>query len=359
MKKALITLLLCLGIALLGTGVAVLGWVLRTSNAALTEDDPASKEKIPNVKVQILKPTLVEDRLELTGGVEPWEAVTLGAEVLGKIESRAVEEGDTVTAGQELIRIDTATIQSRLSEAEAQQRLAAQEYQRVQGMTRNGIASPQELDRAAANRDVAAASVKTLQIQLAKSVVKAPFDARVDKLPREQEEFVDVGAPLVRLVQVHKVKVVVGIPERDVPHFALGNPVRITLDALPGQQFDGQVFRIATTAEEATRTFATEVEVDNAAGLLKPGMIARATLVRKSYPDSIVVPIFSIVSLEDKRFAAIEENGTARVRPVEVGVFQGQTIQVTEGLQTGDRLIVVGQRDVRDGEPVRVQEVLQ
>ena len=169
----------------------------------------------------------------------------------------------------------------------------------------------------------------------------------------------DVGAPLARIVQVHKVKVSVGIPERDISFFAEGNTATVTLDALQGRSFAGVIHRIATTAEAATLTFIAEIEVDNPDGAIKPGMVARVALVRKSYPDSIIVPLFSILSLENMRFVFVEENGAAHGRPIQVGVLQDNTIQVTEGLRAGDRLIVSGQRDLKDGDPVNVIEVVE
>jgi membrane fusion protein (multidrug efflux system) len=88
-------------------------------------------------------------------------------------------------------------------------------------------------------------------------------------------------------------------------------------------------------------------------------MIARSSLVRKSYPDAIAVPIFSILSMENQRYVMLEKDGIAWMRPIEVGVLQGNSVQVVKGLESGDRLIVAGQRDIQDGEPVKVVEVVQ
>jgi membrane fusion protein (multidrug efflux system) len=154
------------------------------------------------------------------------------------------------------------------------------------------------------------------------------------------------------------VKVKAGLPERDVAAFAKDDSVKVRLDSLPGKEFDGRIYRVSPTAEPATLTFICEVEVDNPDGLLKPGMIARATFVRKSYPDSIVVPLFAILSMENQRLVMVESDGVAHARPIEVGVLQGNSVQVLNGLKAGDRLITVGQRDLQDGDPVKVIEVL-
>jgi len=103
-----------------------------------------------------------------------------------------------------------------------------------------------------------------------------------------------------------------------------------------------------------TRTFLTEIEIDNPDGALRPGMIARADMVRNTFRDAIQVPIFAAVLVDDQRYVFVEEEGVARLRPVEAGVIQGNMAQVTKGLSPGEHLIISGQYDVRDGEPVNV-----
>ena len=86
--------------------------------------------------------------------------------------------------------------------------------------------------------------------------------------------------------------------------------------------------------------------------------IARLVFVREAYPDSILVPIFSTLLVEDERCVFVEQDGHAQLRTVAVGIVQGSQVQITSGLSAGDRLIVTGQHDVRDGEPVNVHKVL-
>lgn len=356
--------------------VAVLGVVLWTlfpglvpyvfgQSGANRSPDPAPAQppgkstKIASVKVDEVRPMNLEDSFVLPGSIEPWEDITISAEVSGKIEWEGVEEGDSVETGQELIRIDTAATQARLAQAQAQYRLAAQELERARGSSKSGIGSSQDYDRARANNDVAKAAWETNRIQLDKSTVRAAIGGVVDKRFKDEGEYADMGAPLVRLVQVHKVKAIFGIPERDLAGFGVGDAVTVTVDALSDREFAGAIFRIATTAEAATRTFTTEVEVDNPEGLLKPGMVARARFVRETFPDAILIPFFTVLTHQDKQFVFVEQDGAAHMRPVTIGATQGAVVQITNGLAPGDRLIVVGQRDLSDGDPVAVQEAVQ
>lgn len=348
------SLVLCLLIGAAGAGIVAVALMVRPEPSEAGVENRATK--VPSVRIEVLKPTTVEDRVTLTGSVQAWEDVVVSAEITGKVEWKGVEEGQVVKAGQEMFKIDTEQIQARLDQARAQAKLAVQDHDRAQALKRKGAGTDQAVDGAVANKDVAQANVRMLEIQSAKSVVHAPFDGTLDKTFKEKDEFVDTGMPLAHVVQIHKVKVKVGIPERDVPFFNSGDKVRVTLDAIPGSEFRGAIRRVGCSADMMTHTFCAEIELDNPEHRFRPGMIARATLIRKAYPDSILAPIFATILLDQQRYAVVEEAGVARLRPVEIGVVQGGSVQITKGLAPGDHLIVAGQFDVRNGEPVQVQE---
>jgi len=359
MKRTLISIGLCTLVLLAGVAAVALAlmWdgAAKEAEAAKTNDDT----RVPNVKVMIVEPTTLADKLTLTGTLEPWEEVMVSAETAGKIEWKGVEEGEAVSMAQELFRIDTQTIRAQLAQAQAQAKLAEQELGRTERLVTNGATTAQNLDNAVANRDVAAANLRLLEVQLAKSVVKAPISGLVDRTLKEEGEFVDTGAPLARLVQVDRIKVRVAIPERDIVDFEEGETVHVRMDALPGRDFEGLIHRIDTTADMVTHTFGTEVALDNADGALRPGMIARVTLVRHEFPNSIMVPIFATILLDEDRYAVVEKDGVAELRKIETGVISGSEVQVLAGLESGDRLVVSGQYDVQPGQKVNVKGVEQ
>lgn len=358
MKKFVITAALCVGIILLG-GLVVYSAFAKLAEREANRANNNHEQRVPNVKVQVVTPALLEDKFTLTGTIDGWENVTISAEVAGKIEWKGIETGDAVKKGQELFRIDTEAMQVRYEQAKAQALLAAQEFDRIQNLTNKGVSAKRDQDSVVANRDVAEADLRAVEIQLKKSIARAPMDGVVAHVFSEQDEFTDTGKPLVRIVQLQKVKVRVGIPERDISHFKVGDVVRVELDAIPDRMFDGKIHLIAPAADLVTHTFETEIVIDNPDGCLKPGMIARAHLVRKQYPDAIAVPIFATALIDDKRFAFVEKDGKAELRQVEVGVLSGSNVHITSGLQPGDHIIVVGQRDARPGEAVNVTETIQ
>lgn len=354
-RRFLATVALCVGIVLLGGAVALAASTVRMATNDSGEPAP---ERLPNVRVMPIERILVEDVLRLTGSAEPWHDLTLSAEVGGRIVTQPVSEGQAVRAGDLLLRIDTDRLTAQLDEIEARLELARVEASRLDRLRDRGAITLQDADRAATEVRVLEANLRTARIALDRSVVRAPVDGVVDTLHYEESEFVDTGMPLVRIVQVDRLKVAVGLPERDVPAFALGDTVQIALDALPGRTYDGVIRRIATTASAGTRTFLTEIAIDNAEGAVLPGMIARASFVRQRFPNSILIPMFSIVPLENRRIVFVVEDGVAQIREVTTGLVQGANVQIHSGLDTGDQLIVTGQRDVRPGGRVAVRDEL-
>jgi membrane fusion protein (multidrug efflux system) len=352
--KIFVGIALCVLIVVLGFGIMMSTALFKPAEVTVAETTPATKAT--NVHVQALKESTVQDLVILTGVLVPWKEVTLSAEASGSIESMNVDDGDPVEAGQKLIKIDTTAMRTVYNQAAARAKLAEMELERIQNLRKNDISSPQDLDRARTDRDIAQADIRAAQIQLDKSIVTAPLSGIADEVFKEQEEYVDIGNPLLRIMEVDRLKGLIGIPERDMLHFHAGDEVRIAPDALQGETRTGVIHRIGSSANMTTRTFLAEIEVDNTDRQLKPGMTIRAHLVRSEFQNAIEIPIFAVLSLENQRFAVIEEEGIARLRFIEVGNVQGGMVHVMKGLSAGDRLITSGHRELRDGDPVKIQE---
>lgn len=359
MKKALISAILCFVVIGAGVGIVRFTGALNDSVAdGATMNAGTASPKLARVVVREVRAERLEDAVMLTGKTAPWEELVLSAETRGRVEWQGVKKGELAKKGQELFRIDTDSMGARLDQAKAQRTLADQEFERIERLTGSGGVSKQERDRATADQAVADANVRVAELELAKSSVRAPFSGVVDAVLTKQGEFADTGTPLVRLMQIDRIKAVVGLPERLVPAFAEGDKVALTLDALPGRTFAGTIHWIATSGDRNTHTFRTEISIANTDGLIKPGMTVRARMVRNVFEEAIVVPIFTILSIKDGQYVFVEHDGVAELRLIEMGIYQGKNVQITKGLDAGDRVIVKGQRELSDGESVQIHEAL-
>jgi membrane fusion protein (multidrug efflux system) len=356
MKRGIVNLILCLLTAGIGALIVYVFALLPMRAAASAPPEAAPPHAGTNVHVSPLAPSVFEDMLYLTGQALAWEQIDIGSEGNGNIEMQRIEIGQQVKKGEELFHIDTISIQSDLAQAKARLTLAEQELKRMEGLRKSGVGSPQAQDQATAERDLALAALRSLEVRLERSVVRAPIDGVVSAVHKELGEYVDFGTPLCEIVQTDRLNAVVPVPEKDIARFAVGASVSIRFDAFPDRVFEGTIFRMQPTADLATRTYPVEIELPNPDGQLKPGMTARAAMVRERIEDAITVPLFAIRPMENQYFVVVEQDGVARFRQIVPGKMNGDRVHVLSGLTAGERLIVSGQRDLRDGAAVVVRD---
>jgi len=279
---------------------------------------------------------------------------------------------------------------ARDAEESARARLAAgqkrvdqsQEHlRRQEAVFADPLLSREALDQASAQLDAARAKLASAQADLdaaAKSLrdcrIVAPFAGRIAQKHVERGQWVAPGAPIVTLVDVSKVKLIVGLSDVDFVRIRPGTPATVAVDALAGPPIAAAVSRVGPTGSTDTGTFVAEIDVKNAAAdrSLLPGMIARVELTVATYPDAIVVPPDAVLDHEGARsvFVIARERATpkdkgktkppperviARRREVTVARALGSGALIAAGLRAGDEVVVLGQRSLRDGMPVRVR----
>ncbi len=201
--------------------------------------------------------------------------------------------------------------------------------------------------------DAAEAATRAARIAMSRSIIKAPFAGVVAELEADQGEIAAPGAPLLRLVDLDEVKVTISVSDRDVVALSEGMPATITTDASAGV-FEGSVSHINPAADLQTRSFLVDITVDNPERRLLPGMIAQVTIDAELEGEALVVPQDWVVTKLEGLGVFIEDEGTARWRPVALGPVVRNLVIVTEGLSLGDRVIMTGQRQLEDGDPVLV-----
>ena len=173
------------------------------------------------------------------------------------------------------------------------------------------------------------------------------------------ERFVDQGAmlranqPIVSVLDLHTVKAVIHVIERDYAKIGLGQSAHIETDAYPGRGFEGRVVRIAPVLKEASRQARADVEVPNPERLLKPGMFIRARIQFDEHEGATVVARTALVYRDDRQgvFCVDEAKSVANFRPVKVGIVEGEVAEILEPGLSG-RVVTLGQHPLEDGAPV-------
>jgi membrane fusion protein (multidrug efflux system) len=313
------------------------------------------RERPPvNVVVLTAAPRPIRDRLELPAVVEPWVELDLLAEVRGRVMEVAVEEGDYVRKGDLIALLDRRDYENELASARASHDLAMKTLTRMRNLHAKELIPKAELDGAEAEEDTLRAAVRNAELRLERCSIRAPMDGVVNRLDAKEGLLLSVADPVAVLLDIRRVKVTVGIPESDIDAVRRLKRFDVAIDALGGKVFRGRKLFLSKAPDTRAQLYRLEIELKNRSEEVLPGMFARADIVKREVMEGISVPLYTVVSRGDERFVYVEKDGKARTRLVELGILEGWLVQVTKGLESGDRVIIVGQRGLEEGQSVDV-----
>lgn len=324
------------------------------------QQEPAAEMDKQQTPVKVVQVSVEEVRLQdmvesftLPGSLEAWEDLTLAAELAGPVRWIGPQEGDKLVSNQELARIDSDTLKSDHERYRSTFEVRNRKLERYRKLIDEQLVSQQELDNMELALDEARADLRHSELLLEKSSVRTPINGILDDLLVDVGEYVKVGDPLLRIVQVDRLKVLVDVPEKDVPFLQIGETVKITPavinDTRSVYHLNGTIEYIAYTADDLTRTYRARIIIDNSSGLLRPGMIVRARFVRQQMNQVISAPLYAVLDRDDEKLVFVEEEGVARQQVVTTGSAVGQRVIIHRGLKPGERLIVKGQQLLVDG----------
>jgi len=348
---------------LLSMGVLIVMLFMAISDkksAIQAEQEAAVKAERPpvNTVVMAVEPTTISNRLNLPGSVEAWTQLELTAKVSGTIDKVMAREGDRVSAGDILAQIESADYQIALDRAQAAYDLAKADYERDKSVYAKGVIPPAELEARETKMQTARADLENARLMLERTTIKAPMDGVVRRLDAKVGLLLGVGDRVAELLQIDRVKAVIGIPESDVTAVRQLDTVDVTIKALDGLRVTGRRHFISTSPETLARLYRLELEIDNPDHQILPGMFVRADIVKQRSKESLAIPFYSIISRNDEHYVFVEKDGVVEKRPVETGIMEKWMVEVTSGLKPGEHVVVEGHRDVEDGRAVKVVKVI-
>ena len=300
----------------------------------------------------------VAESLTLISTLAANEAVEIKSETDGIVQEVGFEEGQRVEKGQLLLRLDDTKLAATLAEAEASLRLSTLTFDRAKQLFQDKLVSQQEYDQAAATFDRTRASVDLMKRQLKDARVVAPFAGTVGARQISPGQVISKSTLLTTLVDLDPVKVDFYVPERFLSQVKVGQRIEIMVAAYPGRKFNGDVYFVAPQLDEATRRAQMKSRIANPEGLLKPGMFANLELTLELRPNAIVIPEIAVLWDGDAArvfvVKASPTNQTVELRKVELGVRTPGEVEITRGLQAGERVVTEGLQKVVPGAPVQV-----
>lgn len=372
----------------IGLGALALVAVAAVIATELTGHKPAVMKVVPvqTITVGTVVQAPLARALVVNGSLAAWDELPVGTEAGGlAIVQVAVEEGDKVTKGQLLAKLDDSVLKAQYAQAmaavaqaeagirkaEAMSGSANSDVRRAKELSKNGYISGQTAEQrettftaAQADVNVARQNLTTAQAvaderaaQLAQTEIRAPTDGTISKRMAKLGNVVSVGEQLFRMIRDNRVELQAEVPEMDMPRLKEGQPATVVLNDGDTQHFQGKIRLVGATVDPQTRIGMVYVALPEDPAL-KPGMFVHGE-IRTGEADVLQVPAQAIV-YKDFKPAVFIVDGTdhAKLRMVETGARMNGQVEIVSGLSAGERVALAGAGYLKDNDLVRVEAPL-
>ena len=311
-------------------------------------------QKKTNVRIKQVNLESLSIQSTYVGYLLPNKRVLMRSEIDGVIEKIDFEEGDEITKGKRLVDISTKEHRLKLKIAITDSNLADINIKRDKKLAAQNLIPNAQLDQTKTRAESASLNKELAEISLNKSLISSPLKGTIKTRHIKVGEFVRKGDKLVEILDIDRIIVKVNIPEQEILSIQVGQNVEVALYIMEKKTFLGIVKNIGLEADSSNRTFPVEILVDNKERQLRAGMLARATFTKNVDQDQIVIPRHTVLERDQGRVVYVFEDGKAFRRDITIGLSQLDQVQVVQGLNKGELIVVEGHTKLTDGEEVNV-----
>ena len=311
-------------------------------------------QKKTNIRIKQVNLESLSIQSTYVGYLLPNKRVLMRSEIDGVIEKIDFEEGDEITKGKRLVDISTKEHRLKLKIAITDSNLADINIKRDEKLAAQNLIPNAQLDQTKTRAESASLNKELAEISLNKSFISSPLKGTIKTRHIKVGEFVRKGDKLVEILDIDKIIVKVNIPEQEILSIQVGQNVEVALYIMEKKTFLGRVKNIGLEADSSNRTFPVEILVDNKERQLRSGMLARATFTKNVDQDQIVIPRHTVLERDQGRVVYVFEDGKAFRRDITIGLSQLDQVQVVQGLNKGELIVVEGHTKLTDGEEVNV-----
>lgn len=306
------------------------------------------EQRVELVETASLALSDISRELEFSTTLEGWQTLNVAPSLTGKIEHIYVEVGTNVGSGTMLVRMD----QNQYTTTKLTYTNLGVEMQRMESLRESGAVSQQTYDQTRLSYEQTKESLDFLEKN---TYVRAPFSGVISAKNYEDGELYS-GQPILVLTQIHTLKALIAIPESYYPVVKKGMKVEITSEIYPGETFPATIDIVYPTVDPASHTFQARLRIPNSGLKLRPGMYVK-TKMSMGMARAMVVPYQAVLKLtgSNDRYVFLDDGGVAKRVFVKLGQRFDENIEViSDELQEGDRLVVVGQAKLVDGAKINV-----
>ena len=314
-----------------------------------------NSEQPVSVAVDTMRLEPLGEARSYVGLFEPDRESKVSAEVQGKIAEVLVNVGSHVSQGQPLVQLDHALLRLQLQGVEVQISGLQSDVDRYTVLAKADAVQGVQLEKAELGLRAAQVQRATLQEQIAKTTIRAPFAGIITAKFNEAGAFAAPGVPLVQLTDIATLRFTVSVPEADITGFKEGQIWRVTAAALPGIPLEGTVVLVGAKADPANN-YPVQLRVKNTAGgHIRAGMFGRVYLHEGERKNGVLLATSAVMMEEGRAEVYVVKDGKAARHAVSTGTHVGDRLEITHGLAPGDVVVTAGFIDLRDGANVVVQ----
>jgi RND family efflux transporter MFP subunit len=345
MKKIIVSSIIAMVVIIIGYRIAT-----HTRGEKVQSIIQIQKEKGVPVEVAEVVSGNLEQRMNFTGTVEGINQAEALAQVMEKIVELKVNIGDRVKTGDIIAVLDPNNPQVRLSQADLALLDAERELKRMESLYQQGAISQQILEKTQLGYEIAKSNLEHAQDLLN---VKAPIDGQVTDIFFSPGETPPPGETIARIAQTDRIKVKVEISSIHRNEIKLGQKGYIFTVSNPDYKITGRVDRVARSANPDNRNFEVYITADNQNGYFQPGMSAEVEIVVMNKNNVLTIPQDALVKEGGRNFVFVAEE---RARKVEVvpGFISGREIEIKSGLSRGQKIVVNGQNNLKEGDLISI-----
>jgi membrane fusion protein (multidrug efflux system) len=304
--------------------------------------------------------------ITLPGEVKAYQQATLYAKVGGYLKTINVDKGDQVKEGAVLAEIEVPELLAQRAKNAAEVEVAEIDYKRLSESQKKepDLVVPQTVDDAKGKLNVARANLEGTETLLNYARITAPFSGTITRRWADPGAFIPAattgGTPqnsaIVTLADFNRVRLQVAVPEVEASLVAVDQPVKFTVEGLPGQDFDGKVTRFSYALDESSKTMLVEIELPNPKLELRPGMYASARLGIEHKDNALLLPADAVVTERAGSSVFVLVDGKAKKTRVQIGFKEDNQVEIISGINPDQKVILPGKLSLNDGQAVTVSE---
>lgn len=309
-----------------------------------------TRNSVRSVILVSLEQGLAVEAIYATGTVEPENWAKIGAVTTGRIAEMLVREGDAVTLGQQLARLDDREARAKVTELEARAAYWREELNRAKTLADRGIRARESAEKARSEYDQAVATINAARQRRTDLLVTAPMDGIVLRRDGEPGEVVKPENTIFWIGEQRPLRITADVDEEDIALVVPGQKVLVKADAFPNQGLTGTIDRITPKGDPINKTFRVRVQLPDDTPLMI-GMTTEINIITAEKPNANLIPASAVA----KDAVLVQEDGKAVQRAIVLGIKGRDRVEVLSGLTAADRIVASPPAGLKAGDRITAQ----